>query len=206
MLKYTLIAFGILFALWLIAALRKPSSAVKFQQALNRDTEVSPKDVHQVMEEHVSNEKLVSWGACPDVLVTLRERIYPRQDSNGNDALNEFELTIAAVYDLFSEVNNGGFHQWLFNSSGDLASKAAASLHRIGDHNVAALADRACAAFGAEGPVSDCEERRKQMLELSESAHKKIELCDDEYPDLEPLMLEQLYHYAFAHINEVRMP
>lgn len=66
MLKYILIGVGILFILWLLAAIKKISSSVKsgeFQRALdakktlrelNRDVELSPEDAQQFMQEYVA--------------------------------------------------------------------------------------------------------------------------------------------------------
>jgi hypothetical protein len=59
------------------------------------------------------------------------------------------------VWELEADVNNGGFDQYYFNSSGDLAGDAVESLNAIGAKNTADVVRQANALFGAGGPAVD---------------------------------------------------
>jgi hypothetical protein len=59
-------------------------------------------------------------------------------DSNG---------IVELVKDLEAEVNNGGFHQYFNNSSGDNAAETVEALETIGALNVAGILKRAISRF-----------------------------------------------------------
>jgi hypothetical protein len=67
--------------------------------------------------------------------------------------LNEAEKTFLYVEILEAEINNGGFDQYFFNSSGDHANEALESLKKIG------------ALKTAENPIPKDNEKRREILE-----------------------------------------
>lgn len=89
------------------------------------------------------------------------------------------------VDDLESEVNNGGFHQFFFNSSGDATAETIGALDIIGAHSVAALLRRAAELFPGGFPPKD----RQTRLEILRSWFpntNEFRRLDDEfllYPD-----------------------
>ncbi|MCE9548674.1 MAG: DMP19 family protein, partial [Planctomycetia bacterium] len=80
------------------------------------------------------------------------------------------------VAELISEVENGGFHQFLYNSSGDNAAETATQLRLIGAPKTAAMVDTACGLFPRTGPAKELELRRTQLARLSD---KQIAVLDD---------------------------
>jgi hypothetical protein len=71
------------------------------------------------------------------------------------------------VADLEAELNNGGFHQFFFNSAGDRAAQTREALRAIGAVRTAALLERACARFPGGAPPVDGDERQVLMLTLA---------------------------------------
>lgn len=67
---------------------------------------------------------------------------------------------------LEREVNNGGFHQFFFNSSGDNADETVAALESVGAHNAAELLRQAIAKFPGGKVSGDQDERQVLMVDL----------------------------------------
>ena len=64
---------------------------------------------------------------------------------------------------LITEVDNGGFHQFLFNSSGDNAVQTAIDLRTIGASKTASMVESACRLFPGGKPALDLKGRRLQL-------------------------------------------
>jgi len=70
-------------------------------------------------------------------------------------ALSPGFQTIYATWWLDAEVNNGGFNQYFFNSTGQFAKEALAGLTRLGAAEHAALTRQAIAVYEHRQPVID---------------------------------------------------
>jgi hypothetical protein len=83
-------------------------------------------------------------------------------------------------------VNNGGFTQYYFNSTGDLAQFAPTALDTIGATETAKVVRRANALFGPSGPPSDRSLRQDQLEALVQTHEEFFEELDQAfyaYPD-----------------------
>ena len=136
-----------------------------------------------------------------DLICAITEPLFARLEHAGTDALTQAERTVVVVWELEGEVNNGGFDQYFFNSSGDRAYDCADALRRIGANACAGIAARALRVFGASGPPRDRDRRVEQLQALDEAAIEELETLDNaffEYPDnLEKLLAE----YVRQHRN-----
>lgn len=101
-------------------------------------------------------------------------------------ALNSDERIIYIVQTLEQEVNGGGFDQYFYNSSGDLANETVAALITIGAKKTAKICQKALKVFGGSLPT-DRAERQEYMDKKSNSrTEAKLEKCDNafyEYQD-----------------------
>ena len=77
--------------------------------------------------------------------------------------LNPSELTIYLVEELQTEVMNGGFDQYFFNSSGDHWEDAVIACEKIGAVKTADLLREAVQAFGCELPKN--REQREETID-----------------------------------------
>lgn len=71
------------------------------------------------------------------------------------------------IFWLITEVDNGGMHQYLGNSSGEFAAETVEDLEKIGAPETAAMIKNACGLFSGRKPPSDFEERRAQLEAFS---------------------------------------
>lgn len=83
-------------------------------------------------------------------LLTLVESPRARFWSVEFDALSVPESVFRAVWELEAEVNNGGFHQYLFNSSGKFARFALSALRAVGASQTAGILELAISVIGTD--------------------------------------------------------
>jgi uncharacterized protein (TIGR03067 family) len=77
--------------------------------------------------------------------------------------LSHKETAVFHVSRLMTEVNNGGFHQFFYNSSGDNAQETAVLLQEIDATETAAIVSQGCELFPSGGPERNTDERRRQL-------------------------------------------
>ena len=90
------------------------------------------------------------------------------------DSLSEREQTIVLVQMLITEVDNGGFDQWLYNETGDRAQETLEALKRIGATKTYDLLAKAIGLFPPEALPRVREERMKVMVDFEEK-HPRVE-------------------------------
>ena len=96
------------------------------------------------------------------------------------------ERVFLCVWELEAEVNNGGFHQYYFNTAGDRATEAATALTALGADSMANFVREANKLFGSAGPSPDRDTRQQQLLALPPFANDRMNELDAEfykYPD-----------------------
>jgi len=89
------------------------------------------------------------------------------------------------VDELEGQVNNGGFHQFFFNSAGDCTAETISALDVIGAHAVADLLKRAAGMFPNGSPPKD-RQARIEVLRTSFPKTDEFRTLDEEffaYPD-----------------------
>ena len=74
-----------------------------------------------------------------------------------------------AAHFCMSEICNGGFHQFFWNSTGVLAPEAVEGFRVIGQAQVAALIEKGMSLFGRVYP-RDRNDRQAQLAEVSRSS------------------------------------
>jgi len=124
-------------------------------------------------------------------LLAVTEKILARADRVGVDRLTTEERNVAAVWGLEADLSNGGFDQYFFNASADLASVVPDALRDMGAVEAAAIVEQAVGAFGEEGPATEQSERQWQLAVLGTSAQRqwaaldrKFSACADDIPGL----------------------
>ena len=90
-------------------------------------------------------------------------------------ALTEREEVVYHVSWMMTEVNNGGFHQFFHNATGDDAPETANLLRRIGAPETASLLERGCELFPNGKPPKDYQERRLQLEKLAPAQLKALD-------------------------------
>ncbi len=115
------------------------------------------------------------------------------------DLLAEKDRVLISVWELEAEINNGGFDQYYFNSSGNLAHFAPLALDLIGASKMSDIVRRANSVFGKAGPSQNWETRQGQLesaLSKDAGIFEQFDLEFYGYPDdLEVLLTRYISNY-----------
>jgi hypothetical protein len=125
-------------------------------------------------------------------LFKISDFVFKKYYKSGYQKLSVPEKVFVCVWGLEAEVNNGGFDQFYFNSTGDLAADTLDALITIGALNAGEIVREANAVFGPDGPDKDLKNRQEQLGSLGEKVHETLDELDKKfwkYPDnLESLL------------------
>jgi len=106
--------------------------------------------------------ELCSWGDEMDKLTEPQRFFYFNQN-------------------LEREVNNGGFEQYFFNSSGDFSHETLISLKVIGANKTAGILQEAINQFPNQSVPKDREERQAVLEEIGERANDIFDMLDQRF-------------------------
>ena len=113
--------------------------------------------------------------------------------------LNEFERVFYVAQLLEMEVNNGGFSQFFYNSSGDFSGELVHVFTEIGAMKTAEICKKALEAFGREIPMN--RDEREEMLDEMESEEidEILSECDDAFYEYEDDLNALNYAYIMKY-------
>ena len=115
------------------------------------------------------------------------------------EALNEDERLFYISQEVEREVNNGGFDQFFFNSSGNFSNEIVEVFKTIGAEARSEICQRAIDVFGVTIPV-DIFERQDLMEELDEDKRDEIwSDCDSDYYACEDDLDSLIYTFIIGH-------
>ena len=110
--------------------------------------------------------------------------------------LSDAERIFYITQTLEMEVNNGGFSQFFYNSSGNFSNELVGAFTSIGANTTAAICQRAIDAFGRDIPV-DRYERQEILDELeSDELDEALGECDEEFFAYEDNLNELNYNFV----------
>ena len=132
-----------------------------------------------------------------DFVVAMTEHL-DNKTQYGEDmsALSEAERIFYITQTLEMEVNNGGFSQFFYNSSGNFSNELVGAFTAIGANATAAICQKAISAFGRDIPV-DRDEREEMLDELEGDEFDAIlEECDCAFFDYKDNLDELNYNFV----------
>jgi hypothetical protein len=119
----------------------------------------------------------------------------------------EEQKVFSAIWELESQVNNGGFEQYFSNSGGETAYFAPAALERIGAHQCAAIVSKALHTVTPD-PFPQEQSRRDALLQsLTEDSRDELNDLDNDFFSYPDNLTELLFEYvrknpkAFGPVN-----
>ena len=136
--------------------------------------------------------------------IALSELVFGRCDRDGFATLTPAERVAYCVDALEREVNNGGFDQFFWNSSGDTAHETHAGLVEIGASSAANLVEEAIAAFPGARVPPDRAGREKVLESLPQSARDKWTDLDGRFCQYPDDLTALMRRYVQAHRADFR--
>jgi hypothetical protein len=132
-------------------------------------------------------------------LLALFDHVCTRKEQR---PLTGAERNVIHAFGLLAEVENGGFDQYFWNSTGDDARHIVGALDAIGARRIADITRRAVALFGDEGPSGDRRKRWKQMDRDRDYKELVWNELDVEFYECEEPLEQALVAYARSHAAE----
>jgi len=118
------------------------------------------------------------------------------------EKLSHAERVFYVVFELEAEVNNGGFSQYLYNSSGNFANEIVKALSEIGADKTSDICDKAFAALGGEIP-EDWELRQEKLESMiTDEVDEILSECDSEFYNYPDNLEELNYKFILANRNQ----
>lgn len=132
-----------------------------------------------------------------DFVIALTEHLNEKtQYGEDMSVLSDAERIFYITQTLEMEVNNGGFSQFFYNSSGDFSNELVGAFTAIGANKTAAICQKAIDAFGRDIPV-DRDARQEMLDELeSDELDEVLEKCDDAFFAYEDDLNELNYNFV----------
>ena len=115
------------------------------------------------------------------------------------EVLNDAQRTFYIVRLLDMEVNNGGFSQFFFNSSGAFSNELVAACKEIGALEVAQICQRAIDLFDCEIPVDHNERLDAYYEYVTSDSGKVLEAGDEAFYSTADEFEELTYQYVLSH-------
>jgi hypothetical protein len=106
------------------------------------------------------------------------------------------QKVFSALWEVESEVNNGGFSQYFVNSSAESAHFVADALRMIGAPKTADICDRAIAAAFPTGLPQSEEAIRSAAADFSDEVLEKLEPLDQEFFSYPHNLTDLLFAYV----------
>jgi len=105
--------------------------------------------------------------------------------------------------ELETQVNNGGFHQYFFNSGGNFACETVDALTTIGAKQTSEILKKAMDAFGCEIP-KNWDDRQGLLITkgMDIDFENTLNDCDDEFYVYKEDLNELNCHYIMSHKAE----
>jgi len=138
-------------------------------------------------------------------IIELDSKLNEISDYGDNlDVLSDAEKVVLFVENLEREVNNGGFHQFFWNSSGDYANETLNALKLIGANKTAEIVSRVYAEWPDSKIPSDRTSRQNILDKIEEKAEETWNNCDTQFFEYEEDISSLLLTYVKANKNEFK--
>jgi len=117
-----------------------------------------------------------------------------KEERKGLASFTQAERFVYAIEGMQREVNNGGWNQFFFNSSGALAFDLVPALEAMGSKQNLSIARRAVELFGKPASLGE-DDRAKHLVKITkDSEENPWEKLEDEFyqapEDLEAMIIE----------------
>jgi len=115
--------------------------------------------------------------AADDIVKRAVDLVFKRLSLEGYDSLAPAQKVLVCVWAACGEIDNGGFDQYFFNTSGDWAMDTASAFVAIRANGLASMIRKAVEQFPKGGPSRDRSTRQRQLDNLPlESQFELLEL------------------------------
>lgn len=130
--------------------------------------------------------------------LAFEQAIQQKAERVGIENLTDEELAVLAVEAFEREVNNGGFDQFFFNSSGQFAPTLVDSLKRVGCRKTAGIARKAIGALDIRGELTAAAVEKVMWAEDDAAEERRsgtLDECDEKVYERSENIESHLYEF-----------
>lgn len=120
------------------------------------------------------------------------------------EKLNPSQRIFLLVENLEREINNGGFNQFYFNSSGDFSKETVNALLEIGAKKTADIVKKANSEFKNGSVPKDRTERQNELQSIQEQAEANWNKCNSEFLEYQDNLTELLIAFVIKNKSEFK--
>ena len=142
-----------------------------FGKKENVPVKIKP-DIEQIINSEDTNDSIIELDNYISDLCDYGESV---------EKLNEHQKIFFYNQTIEREVNNGGFNQFYFNSSGNFAHEIVESLKRIGAEKTSQIIQEANAQFPNKVVPKDRDERQEVLDQIEDKANDIWEKLDEDF-------------------------
>lgn len=145
-------------------------------------------------------DKILALEDQTDIVIEIGQMLWKKSENDHDfESLNKHEKNVIFIEMLEGQVNNGGFDQYFFNSSGDYVHETLSALEEIKAPITADIFDQAVKAFPVFPIPKDIEKRRKFMEKLPKEIFEKWAALDDKFYDYPENLSELVIEFVKTH-------
>ena len=137
-----------------------------------------------------------------EILINLSESAATKIGKEEFEQQSLPQKVFTAIWEVESEVNNGGFSQYFLNDSAESASFVANALTTIGAPETADICRRAILTAFPGGLPKTVEDIRSIAADFSEDILEQLEPIDQEFFSYPHNLTDLLFAYIAAHPEE----
>lgn len=137
-----------------------------------------------------------------EILIDLSESEMTKMGKEEFDRQSLPQKVFSAIWEVESEVNNGGFSQYFSNDSAESASFVMEALEQIGAPKTADICRRAIVIAFPSGLPATVEAMRSVAVNFSEEILDKLEPLNQEFVSYPHNLTDLLFAYVNAHPEE----
>ncbi|MFI0431220.1 DMP19 family protein [Mariniflexile sp. HMF6888] len=139
------------------------------------------------------------------IVMKIDSYLNSKSGYGGNiEKLNPYQRTFLFVENLEREINNGGFNQFYFNSSGDFSQETVDALLEIGAEKTAEIVKKANSEFKSGTVPKDRTERQNELEQIEEKAEENWNKCDSEFYGYQDNLTELLIAFVIKNKTEFK--
>ncbi|MBN1412111.1 MAG: DMP19 family protein [Spirochaetales bacterium] len=142
-------------------------------------------------------KKILQTKSGQDAIIGIDKLLYPVFLQNP-EKLSNPERDIVLIEEWEREVNNGGFNQLFYNTTGNYSLEILEALKKIGSTGFSNIFEKAISVFPEKDVPKDRDARKKLLLKIEEKAERVWEHLDQEFNKHD----EDIYRLMVQYIND----
>ena len=150
-------------------------------------------------------EEILKIDDPTQAIIELDSKLNEKSNYGENiSLLSDGEKVVLFIENLEREVNNGGFYQFFWNSSGDHAQETLTALKSIGANKTAEIVSKAYAEWPDGNIPSDRMTRQNKLETIEDKSEETWNNCDSKFYEYEDDISSLLLIYVKTNLNEFK--